>query len=248
MAEEETKNDDTQDDTTKLDETGEEDTEKEHEPAEGSKRWKEIYHEAKEAGRKVTEIEQKLTQRDQDFEALRTQNDALQTAIDNVGSKISKNNRPNPEEDPEGYDNYLIEEVQRRQRAAAPPRKTTAPSVNPQQQAMENAMAAAKSDYYEVINTVKADFERDRVLYNQIWGSPNPYQAAYKYGTDKANRAKQGREDSAEQGYVEGETIHTDTEKKTLSAAEKKTAAGLGISEKNYLKQREFIENNPREV
>lgn len=246
---EDIKDDDTQNQSAEPAPEGQEDAEKEHEPAEGSKRWKEVYHEAKEAGRKVTEIEQKLAQRDQDFELLRTQNDALQGAIDNVADKVSKGDRPDPNEDPEAYDSHIIERIQRKQRIATPPRQTTTtPPVNTQQP-MELAMAAANLDYYEVINTAKPDFERDRVLYNQIWSSPNPYQSAYKYGKDKANRAKQGRDDSTDQGYVEGETIHTDVPRKGLNAAEKKVAAALGIKEEDYLKQREFIENDrSREV
>ena len=131
--------------------------------------------------------------------------------------------------------------MQRKQRTATPPRQTTTtPPVNPQQQAMENAMAAAKDDYYQVIAAAKPDIDRDRVLYNQIWGSPNPYQAAYKYGVEKGKRTK----DHQDQGYVEGETIHTETDKQTLDVAEKKVAAKLGISEKNYLKQKIIIEND----
>ncbi len=249
----EKKDDNTQDDTSQLDTGEKKDTEKEegkeHEPAEGSKRWKEVYHDAKEAGRQVAEVKDQLAARDQDIELLKTHNQALQTAVDSVVDKVSEGDRPNPTEDPEGYDNYIIEKMERKQKQPAPiPARVANQQVKlpntAKNEAMENAMAAAKSDYYEVITTVRADIERDRVLYNEVWGSPNPYQAAYKYGTEKAKRAKQDKDDNTDQGHVEGGTTHTEADKLTLDAAEKRMAAKVGITEERYLKQKIIIANN----
>ena len=248
---EEIKDDNTEDQSAESAPEGQEDTKEEKAEEAKQEKYKQSARERiSDITQKFRGVEEKLSQRDQDFELLRTQNDALQGAIDNLTDKVTKGDRPDPNEDPEAYDTYIMERMQRKQRTTTPPRQTTTtPPVNTRQQAMEDAMAAAKDDYYQVIAVAKPDIDRDRVLYNQIWGSPNPYQAAYKYGTDKAKRANQSRDDTTEQGYVEGETIHTDTPRKSLSAAEKQMAANLGIKEENYLKQREFINNDrSREV
>ncbi len=54
---------------------------KKPEPPEGSKRWNQIYKEAKEAARKTEELHKKLEDRDKDFELLRKHNEELMGVV-----------------------------------------------------------------------------------------------------------------------------------------------------------------------
>ena len=220
-----------------------------HEPPEGSQRWKEIYYRMKEA-------ERQLQEKDQTFEELREHNKRLQDAIEGVRDELSEGKRPDPAEDPEGFAQWMEQKLERKwerqrleQEAHAKlkqietPAQQQAPGVDPLRQTQIAQMEATYGrDYYRaMIALIESDLKADPMLNREIMGDDNPPAAAFDYAQKKLERVRQKKQANQKQGFVEEDSPAPAPTKIQLTEAEKRTAKALGISETDYLKQKEYI-------
>lgn len=205
------------------------------EPPPDHPRFKEIYG-------KMKEYERGIAEKDKDILAIKEHNKALQEALDKIEDRDIETARPDPVEKPEEFVKWIEAKVKRdyekEQRAKAATPVTNDPKLNMQIIAASTIYA----DYNDMVKEVQSDIDNDPILRNQIWGSPNPPIAAYKYGLEK--RARNGGEDNArkKQGYVEGGSPHEgDRDRGGLTPDQEKMAARLGIPKDKYKKQLDAI-------
>lgn len=241
--------------TDGLDPEGAEDAEKpedsevkpEHEPPPEHPRFKEIYGKMKHYERELADREEKDRQRDEDLEALRKHNEAMMETLTGVEDKFSEVNKPDRIEDPEAYDNWLIEKAKREfKKEQSTVKKEPEPTpINPQVDPYEAAMRINHEDYDAIIQTVNQDMAVDPVLRRDIMNKPpeKRYKDAYEYGKKRMEKVNTDRQANLDRGYVEGDTRPVDTTgKRVLSPDEKRVAKLLGVSEEKYLNQVKAIE------
>jgi len=219
---------------TETTETTEETTT--NEPPEGSKRWNEIYYEAKESKRKLADMEETMN-------AMIDHNKALQETMDGVVDKVASTERPDPIVDPDGYDEWILERAAKRSAPKAEPTPMKPPDkcVPNQILIMESTMREVYDDYDVVIANAKGDF-KDPLVGKKIMQSSNPPKAAYDYGKSKMAAAEKARGEKISGAQPESGTLPGGNDNKgSLTAAEKKVAVMLGIDEKKYLAQKEHI-------
>lgn len=235
---------DNQDDQT--DDTKQDDTDQQHEPAEGSKRWKEVYFEAKEAGRKIKEMEQREQDMRTDMDAMKDHNKALSDSILSTQDELSTANRPDPMEDPEGYETWITKKVERNIA-----KKGQDQNPNPNQRAkrpnnqlimQEAAMSSIHDDYYEVAEKVMAEMKGNQNLYTEIMSKPNPPKALYDHHERQKSKSNDQNDQNQSQNFVEGNNQDQSVDVTKLSQREKIVANRLGLSEKDYIEQRIIID------
>jgi hypothetical protein len=235
-----------QEPTETAEEHSAEQAETKHEPAEGSPRWNEIYGKMKQGQRDIDEMRMQLAERDNQLRALIEHNQKLAGAIDTVQSKVHKNEMPDPIADPDGYKNWVKEDVEREiekkyrstQQEAAPYGQQVHPV-----QIMEQAVADAFPDYWEAFGEVNKEMQADPQLKSEILMDRNPPLKLYRYWEGRKRSQTQARQNNLDQGFVEGGTTPPQAHKKReLTDSEKKVANMLGLSPEDYLKQAEVIE------
>ncbi|MEX2738586.1 MAG: hypothetical protein Q6356_005900 [Candidatus Wukongarchaeota archaeon] len=209
----------------------------------------EIYGKYKEEERNRQELEGKFTQLSQNFETLKQHNEALSASMGILEEKVADDKRPDPIADPEAYDEWILEKLERKQKKSSKekPEKTgaTLTPASGNLQVQEAIEARLHDDYWEVIEKVKGDMDRDLVLRSTIMTDPNPPKKAYEYWQKKMEKEKGETEKHKAQGYVEGATHGEETSTKgELNEEQKFVADQLGISYEKYAKQLEHIEKS----
>lgn len=222
-----------------------EDTPKEHEPPKDHPRFKEIYG-------KMKEFERQLAEKDETISSIAAHNQQLAESVGKVEDKVMQTERPDPYEDPDAYDAWMEARVLKKVK----PEPEKQPNVPPLQNTqgvdpmvrnayLADIQAGIHDDYHDIVNQVMPDIQADPVLRNQIMNSDNPPKEAYKYGQKKLKKAKATKDDTEDQGYVEGGTNPpTPSKKRKLNDQQKRTASALGISEADYLSQLDHIEKS----
>ena len=244
--------DEPQDDDQKLDDQSQNDDQDQdddkHEPKEGSKRWNEVYWKMKETERNNAKLLDEIANLRTDMEAVREHNKALSESILNVEDKFSESSRPDPSIEPEKYEKWMTEKIKRDiQKSNNPPQDTQPqnqpPQVNPQIAMQEAAMAALYDDYYDVAGEVMKEFKTNDALRIQIMSAVNPPKALYKYYQGKSKDKNDQMNQNLDQGIVEGNNPPPGNNSSTkLTDQERKVAKFLGITEENYIKQKQYID------
>lgn len=216
------------------------------EPPEDSPRWKEVYHNWKESDRKVETLEKQLALNSEDVKGLVEHNKKLAEALEknfkSLESKMDMGTRPDPTEDPEAYEAYVLKKVQATLQPVemptfAPPQAPPVQPVAPQGiSAIEyqaEIMKTVYPDYSTAAEEVNVEMKTNTFLANQIMSSENPPKAAYEYWKQKKGEAIQRNE----QGTLEGSTFGVQQKAEKLTEAEKRWAKNLGLSEKDVESQ-----------
>lgn len=236
----------------------------EHEPPADSPRFKEVYYNWKETERKLkafkAEQEQKEAARAAEIEAIKAHNKALAESIGDVQGALSSVTRPDPLEDPEGYDQWMKESVKREllqeikgdslQPEPPLPAYQPPPSSRPEYDAIPPEMKAKQAvqeslhdDYAEMEAIAFQDMEADPALRNHIISAPDPFKTAYEYGKRRKELLAQEKKKTTDQAYVEsGTKPQPDTPKRQMTDIERRIQMGLGIPEDKMLEQLKAIE------
>ena len=214
------------------------------EPEEGSKRWKEVYYDMKQAKRDRDAMESELSTLKGDVHALTDHNKALSEAMDSVEDKFSESNRPDPIEDPEKYETWITDKITRKLKDAAKPEQAPPPSNNKLAH-QEDLMSTHFPDYYETVEVAKSAMNSNPTLRQEIMQSPNPARKAYDWAKDKQ---KVDDENRAKGGLEPGGPGPGPAPVGKLTEQERRVANRLGISEKTYMEQKSKIEKSQEVV
>ena len=210
-----------------ADETPEE---KVHEPPKDHPRFNEIYG-------KMKNYERELATERESRQALADHNQSLQEAMDKVEDKVFATDRPDPTDEPEAYDAWILAKAEKKKPKVVPPAK-------PQNEFQEqiDGVRDIYDDYDEVLNWISPKIDKDQELKDKVWPKKNPALAAYTLGK-KMMKAEKQRASDIDKGVVEGDSpAPPTTGKRKLSDSEKSTAKKLGIPEDKYLNQVIYIE------
>ena len=216
---------------------------KTHEPPEGSKRWNEIYYEAKESKRRLAEFEEKLAEKDRLVEAAIEHNRSLQESVDTLYDKVSSADRPDPMSDPEAYDQWILDRAKRTLAKPVVPEvpKPVAPVKADKVQKQVAVMRSIYDDFDQIVEFAKDSLNKDPVKKNELVFSDNPPRALYEYGLEQKNAISNKRNANLESARVEGGSPPPTEKKVVLTPEQEHARKMLGISHKDYVKQLEFI-------
>ena len=199
---------------------------------------------------------QRREQSEQALQALYKHYTELTEVVDGIEEKVSSADIPDPVENPAAYAKYLEDRLLKKITKTTPPSfetmmpKETAAKTMPtpnQIPPQEAVQAALHDDYYEVIEEVNNDIATDAALRNAIYSQPDPYKAAYEYGTRKRQLSLQLKQRKMNQAYAEGgaPTVETKTQQELLPEERKLLrllqASGQNITEEQYLKRTQLI-------
>ena len=208
---------------------------KEHAPSEEHPRFKEIYG-------KMKTFERGMEDKDKQINDLKTHNTALDKALNNIDLKVSETTRPDPADNPEEYEKWLMDKVMKslttETKAPLPimeVSKEKTPVVDQRILMQEYAMAAMHDDYYDVLKVVGDEMKTNEFLREEIITHTNPPKKMYEYHM----RLMQQKEKNADSGRTESGGY--DTKSDNLSEDQKAMAVNLGLSEQVYKKQLDFM-------
>jgi hypothetical protein len=217
-----------------------------HEPPPEHPRFKEIYGKMKNYEREIEAFKIKDSETSEALKIVQAHNKALMEAVTGFEDKFSDINKPDPELDREGYEKWIIDKAKRealRDQGTKPKEEPPPPVKKGKVDMREIEYAGEHEDYYDVINTIREEVQKNPNVSTQIWNSTHPFEAAYKYGKAKQKREAQRKKALDDQGFVEGNNPPPPETKVTLSNEEKRAAKMLGVSEEAYAKQKKFIES-----
>ena len=224
---------------------------KEHEPAPDHPRFKEIYGKMREGERQLASLQEQITSKDETFNTIIEHNQELQKTLDSIHGKLSDKERPDPIDEPEAYDTWMMEKIERKQRTVAaptsPPTQTpTQPLTQDRLNIQEDIMRSVYDDYDTMVTTVQDDIKADPILRNEIFTSPNPAKKAYEYAKEKAGRTAGERNALDSQASLEGGTTSPDAARQiTLTPEQEKAAKAMemfGVKREDYIKQLKHIQ------
>ena len=220
----------------KTEETGEK-----HEPKEGSDRWNKIYG-------KMKHLERQGEEKDANFKALVEHNKKLTESINDIQGRVAETPRPDPAEDPDGYDKWIMDKMTRSAKPATVPEFDM---TQAQPQVLETAQQAAArnlkvqeaemmenyDDYQFATQQVGKMMDNDFDLQNKIMSAKNPAMAAYRhYQKVKKNQNNLDRGSLDAGGGYEPPA----PKQEKLSPAQKQMAKNFGLSEQQYADQLAF--------
>lgn len=221
-----------------------------HEPPEDSKRWKDIYW-------KMNENQRLLDEEKTRTESLKDHNKKLEQRIDAVEGAVSETARPDPVNDPEAYEQWLSDKLERKyeqkererelnqvtQQINQPTQQTQTPGVDPIRAQQIAAMEAehGTDEYNAMMIYIQTDVNTDSILRNEILTSSNPPQAAYEYALKKRNQKVKTKAEREKRSFAEDGSPAPIETKMNLTDGEKKAAEAMGIPLENYLKQKQYI-------
>ena len=116
-----------------------------HEPPPDHPRFNEIYG-------KMKEFERQLDEKDQTLSAVIDHNKSLQESMDGLYDKVSVSERPDQIIDPEGYDKWIIEQFERKQKKAEPPLEIKPKTSDNKIQEQAGIMKSMFNDFDGVAN------------------------------------------------------------------------------------------------
>ena len=225
-----------------------------HEPPEDSKRWKQVYWQMNENKRLFDEEKART-------EALQEHNQRLEKRIDAVEGAVSETARPDPVTDPEAYETWLSDRLERKyeqkererelnkvtQQINQPAQPPQAPGVDPIRAQQIAAMEAqhGTDEYNAMMMYIQSDISTDAILRNEILQSSNPPQAAYEYALKKRNQKVKTKAEREQRSFAEDGSPAPVETKMDLTDGEKKAADAMGIKHENYLKQKQYIAGVP---
>jgi hypothetical protein len=207
-------------------------------------RFKEVYG-------KMKTYEAALSEREKDIEVIRAHNARLAARLDEIEKNKADRKAdppPDPTVDPEGYKKWHEYELARKD-------KEYRDSLAAQRvQTMIEIEQGLHEDYAQVITAVEREMERDPKLKKEIWESPNPARAAYKYGRKKMDERQNAvkeeteRQERLEQTKVErANAPAAPKEEATVTDGEKRVIRNLfpdlpyKEAEKKYLTQKKAM-------
>lgn len=221
-----------------------------HEPPEDSKRWKDIYW-------KMNENQRLLDEEKTRTESLKEHNQKLEQRIDAVEGAVSETARPDPVNDPEAYEQWLSNKLERKyeqkererelnqvtQQINQPAQQPRTPGVDPIRSQQIAAMEAehGADEYNSMMMYIQSDMNTDSILRNDILHSNNPPQAAYDYALKKRDQKVKTKAEREKRSFAEDSSPAPAETKMELTDGEKKAAAAMGIPLENYLKQKQYI-------
>lgn len=216
-------------------------------PPVDSPRWAEVYGRWK-------DTERKLQEREQDFDAIREHNRALEDRLNRVeASKADKTMEPepDPEVDPAGYKKWVDHERAKDKQTFDRQREID------RHETQVEIQKGLHPDYLAMIKIAERDMAKDKDLKTKIWGSENPPKAAYEHGIKKATEAEEEEKETSRRqkakeqtdteaaGEEAGDTEDADEEK--LSDAEQRVVRNLfpdlkpDEARKKYIKQKKAM-------
>lgn len=214
----------------------------EHEPPGDHPRFKEVYG-------KMKTFERSLVDKDTQITALQQHNATLAKSIEDIDSRVSETLRPDPADDPEGYEKWLTDKIMKSVGTVTPvaPVSVATPNTpsggsasNQKLVIQEHAMAALHEDFYEVLEKVGTAMKSNEFLREEIMTHPNPPKKLYEYH-QRLLRQKEGNDDRGrvEAGGYDGAALSRNGNK--LTSEQKSMAANLGLSDAVYKKQLDFM-------
>jgi hypothetical protein len=227
-----------------------------HEPPEESPRWNQVYGKMKHLERQADVHNKQISERDQIIEEMRAHQAALNESVQGLTKKTLENSRPDPLEDPDAYDAWMVDKVKADMNFQTAPAvepltsKTPAssgkPAIDGRLQIMEQAVMDAFPDYLDVVDVVKKDMDQNPVLQQSIMRAKNPFVEAYKYGTEASQKREAARKAQIQQAQVAAPSGGPVTQTVELTDVQKKTADQFGMSHKDYAAQVALIEARRR--
>jgi len=225
-----------------------------HEPPETSKRWKDIYW-------KMNENQRLFDEEKARTEALQEHNKKLEQRLDAVEGVVSETARPDPVQDPEAYEQWLSDKIERKyeqkererelnqvtQQINQPAQTTQTPEVDTIRAQQIAAMEAqhGTDEYNAMMMYIQNDVSTDPILRNEILQSGNPPQAAYEYAVKKRNQKIKTRTEREQRSFAEDGSPAPVEQKLDLTDAEKRAANAMGIPLEDYMKQKKYIAGVP---
>jgi len=229
----------TDDTPLETDDTPAEPPQENHEPPPDHPRFKEIYGKLKTQERDNAELRDGL-------ESIKEHNRKLEETLFGVEDKLAETNRPDPIDDPDGYERFVIDKAKREIKKESTPDVPLKDSYDFKaigQQEQQLSQVPEYNDYFEVVKTANADMNTDPILRREILSATNPALAAYQYAKAKGKKAAAATDSLADQAYAEGGTPPPGNLKKGEPTDQQKhTAKLLGVDIKKYMKQVEHIE------
>jgi len=213
--------------------------EKTHEPPVDSPRWKEMVW-------KMREFERQSKEKDETIAAIVDHNKSLQESMDGLYDKVSVSERPDAITDPEGHDKWLSDKIKRdiKKDQTTPEIKPVPKKTGTKVQEQAGIMKAVVDDFDEVITFANEFLKTDKMTRIDIANSENPPRALYEYGLKKKDELGEKRTADLNQALVEGgSTPPANIKTVPLTEEQERARIGLGISTKDYIKQRDFIDS-----
>ncbi len=210
-------------------------------PEPGSPRWEQIYGRMKQGERDVETLTGTVAELKENSRLMQEHNTYMADAMEKMLDRTAKTDRPNPEEDPEGFARWATDEATRKLKAEQRRESPPAPVVENADVELKKQVDTARDmwdDYDAQIGNINAVMEKDPALKAKVWNSKNPPAAAYTEALKLKVNA--GRVD---QGFVEGGGPggEPSEDKVVLSAEQKKLCRAFGITEEKYIAQQEQI-------
>ena len=190
-------------------------------------------------------------------EALQEHNKKLESRLDAVEGSVSETARPDPVNDPEAYETWLSDRLERKfererrekeldtvtQQINQPVQQPQTPGVDPIRAQQIAAMEAehGTDEYNAMMMYIQTDVNKDSILRNDILTSPNPPQAAYEYALKKRDQKVKIKAEREKRSFAEDGSPAPAETKMELTDGEKKAAEAMGIPLDNYLKQKQYI-------
>jgi hypothetical protein len=214
----------------------------------------------------VKRLETQLADKDKDLDVLRSHAGKLQRTVESFVSEKDKPKEeepPNPVNDPEAYAAWMEARMKKdREEAEA---RTEQKVQQVRNETLLETQRDLHDDYDDIVRPVQRLYETGEMseeIKKRIYEARNPFAAAYRYGKelrtthdqaspehgkeDEKKRAQIERERKAaiDQGSVEGAGRGPADEREDeneMSDDEKRVARLMGVSEKDYLKQRKHL-------
>jgi len=218
-----------------------EDGKTKHEPPEGSKRFNEIYAEAKQGKRDTEALTKKVDDLFKQNASLEEQNAALQEAMEVLNSKVSETGKPDPMLDPEGYETWLTDKIAAKLKKDISPPKDPKPAETAQSpSSLETQILVQKglhTDYVEVVTEAEKEMAKNPYLNAQIRGAEDPAKAAYDYGIKQREERRAESDANRGQGHVEAGSYPIGKTGINLTPAQIAMADKLGVKRESYAKR-----------
>ena len=225
------------------------------EPQEPTKKKQTAQERIDELTYKYREMERVSAEKDEQTRLLLDQNKQLLERFDAFEGRFEDEREPDRFEEPQKHDEWLMKKLKREVMKDFPQQKpqesqpfATGQKISPEQlQNQEASMRVLYDDYDDVIEEAKKDMQNDPMLRSEVWQSSSPPKIAYQYVMKKRERAKQQRDTSLDQQFVEGGTPAPGPEPRRLSKDQMDVADKMGISHEDYKKQLDIIEGRASE-
>jgi len=196
-----------------------------------------------EVNEKQRKYDEYVNEMDNKYNTVLEINTGMRDEIDALQDKIEV--RPDPMEDPDGYEKYLTKKTTRqlereKRKIEKPVSKTSA--QDKQAKAVEtfniqrDTLMGIYDDYDDVMAVVTEEINGNQPLLDKLSANKNVPLAAYNYGKQVIRQRETQRNKNINQGYAEGGTAPPTSNSKDFTDTDAKVCRDLGISKDVFIK------------